>query len=265
MKKSRIFLIILAGILAVIIGILWWQFDNIKAVYYSFKYDNESIDTLIVKQNEEVDNYIREQDKFNVRPSTDSEQQLHHVGLIDDGEFVDILTGETSVDQMFGTDVTIDENKNFVNSNGDAISKEQLEAAKNENNPRPDGAEEQNPSGDDAKKKAEEKSSQCIAQMYVLKSSFTSRLEGLYNEAIAYYKAAPDSQKESAKKEIINRLYSRATALEVECDSKVNTILAELDSALTASGEDKGIITKIKDAYYQEKSLKKAYYLNLVK
>ncbi len=278
MKKRKKFLIVIAVIAAIAAALAWWQYDNIKSVYYSYKYDNTDIDKLIEKQNDEVDKYIRDQGKYTVRSSTKSEEQLHHVGLIDDNEFVDILTGETSVGQMFGTEITIDENKNFIDSSGTTVSKEQLESAKGENttpsNPQPENpvqngnASSQDgnkPAQNDKKPTIEDKSSKCIAQMYVLKSSFTSRLDGLYNEAKEYYISMSAEDRKNAKKELLDKFYSQATALEAECDAKVDSILSELDSVLTESGGDKSIIEKIREAYVKEKSLKKAYYLNLIK
>lgn len=268
MRKWKIILIVFAVILAIILGLLWWQFDNIKAIYYSFRYDNDTIGTLIDKQNEEVEKYIRENGDYNVRPSTETEEELHSVGLINDDEFVNILTGETSVDKMFGTDIKIDENKNFINSNGETVTKEELAEAKKEgagnsgngsaNTDPQSPSEEQKPSTSD-------KASKYIAQMYVLKSSFTSRLDSLFNEAKAYYNSMTSEQKKNAKTELMDKYYPQVSTLEYECDTKVNAILSELDAELTSSGEDKSIINKIRDAYNQEKRLKKAYYLNLVK
>lgn len=268
MKKWKIILIVLAVILAIISGLLWWQFDNIKAIYYSYRYDNNTIGNLIDKQNEEVEKYIRENSDYNVRPSTESEEKLHSVGLINDDEFINILTGETSVDKLFGTDIKIDENKNFVTSNGDTVTKEELEAAKKEDagnsGNSSSNTDPQSPPAEE-KPSASDKASKCIAQMYVLKSSFTSRLDRLFNEAKAYYISLTPEQRKTAKTELMDKYYSQVSALEYECDTKVNAILSELDAELTLTGEDKSIINKIRDAYNQEKSLKKAYYLNLVK
>ena len=256
MKKSRIFLIFILVIIAIIAGVVWWQFDNIRSAYYSFKYDNSSIGDMIDKQNDDVDKYLQSHGDFNVRQSTEPEQKLHGESLITDDEFVDILTGKTSVGEMFGTDVGLDDSKNFVDSSGEKLTNEDLQKAKDENSP----VQTPQPTVDTS-----EKASECIARMYVLKSTFESKLNALYNEARQTSRAMTDEQKKNGKSEIIKSFYSRATALESECDAQVDAILAQLDAALTESGEDKSIIDKIRQSYSEEKRLKKAYYINLTK
>lgn len=256
MKKSRILVVFIIIVIAIIAGVVWWQFDNIRTAYYSFKYDNSSIGDMIDKQNEDVDKYLQSHGDYNVRQSTESEQKLHGESLITDDEFVDILTGKTTVGEMFGTEVSLDDGKNFVNSSGDKLTNEDLKNAKEEN-----VCDETSEPTDDTSEEA----SECIARMYVLKSTFESKLSSLYNEARQTYWAMTDEQKKNGKSEMIKKFYSRATALESECDAQVDAILAELDVALTGSGDDKSIIDKIRQSYNEEKRLKKAYYINLTK
>lgn len=251
MKKFKIFLIILAVIIALISVLVWWQFGNIKSAYYWFKYDKENIAELIDKQNDDVDKFLKDKSDLNVRQSTEAEQKLHQEMLIDDDEFIGVLTGKTDVPEMFGQDITLDESKNFVDSNGKPISKEELQEAKKE-------VENQTQQSDD-----KQKASECVARMYVLKSNFEMRLSSIFNEAKAHYLTYPYEERVNKKGEILKSFYNKAVALEKECDANVDKVLSELDTILTRTGEDKSIITKIKEAYDNEKSLKKAYYLNL--
>ena len=99
--------------------------------------------------------------------------------------------------------------------------------------------------------------------MYVLKSNFESRLGALYEQAKADYISVPNEQRSARKNEVIKKVYSQAVALEKECDENVEKVLSELNSILTRTGDNKSIITKIRNSYNDEKSLKKAYYLNL--
>lgn len=251
MKKSKIFLIILAVIIALISVLVWWQFGNIKSAYYWFKYDKENISELIDKQNDDVDKILKDRQDLNVRQSTEAEQKLHQEELINDDEFIDVLTGKTDVPEMFGQDIGLDESKNFVDSNGNPISKEELQEAKKD-------TDTQSSQADD-----KQKASECVARMYVLKSNFEGRLGSLFNEAKAHYLTYPYEERVKKKGEILKDFYLKAVALEKECDSNVDKVLNELDAILTRTGEDKSIITKIRESYDNEKSLKKAYYLNL--
>ncbi len=256
MKKLNIFLIILCILFIIIAFVVWWQFDNIKSVYYSFKYNNEQIDSLIDKHYGEVDKYLKEHSNYNVRPSTEVEQKLHQDELLTDKEFQNVLTGKNDVNKMFGTQLGLDESKNFIDSDGNTLTKEELEDAKNEN------AEEDDADENDGN---DEKAAESIAKMYVLKSTFEAKLEALYNEAVAYYHTLSSEQKKNAKAELLKKFYSTAADMERSCDAEVDKILTDLEATLKKSGESTELIAKIKTAYTEEKSLKKAYYLNLHK
>ena len=252
MKKLKVVSIILLIIIAILAVLVWWQFGNIKSVYYWFKYDNQNVSELVDKQKNEVDKYIRDKSNLSVRQSTEAEQKLHQEEIINDDEFVDVLTGKTNVKEMFGQNIDLDDSKNFVDENGKPISKEELESSKKEN-------EE-----DKKEKDNTQRASECVARMYVLKSNFESRLAALANEAKLDYISVPNSERSARKSEVVKKVYSRAVSLESECDAQVELVLKELDSILRKSGEDRSIVDKIRKSYGEEKSLKKAYYLNLL-
>lgn len=260
MKKLNKFLIVVGVVIAFLALVFWWQFSNIKSVYYSFKYNNEQIGNLIDKHYDDIDNYLKEHKDYNVRQSTEVEQKLHQDEIITDKEFEDVLTGKNDVEAMFGMDVGLNESKDFVNPEGDKISKEELIEAKKENSS-DSAANADNLSS----QKADEKAAQSIARMYVLKSTFESELDKLYNQALAYYDTLTPEQKKNGKSEVVKRFYSTGTALEASCDAQVDAVLKELEAVLKAEGESTDLVTKIKTAYTEEKRLKKAYYINLHK
>ena len=143
--------------------------------------------------------------------------------------------------------------KNFVDESGKQITKEELESSKKET------------SAQEEKKDAGQKASECVARMYVLKSNFESRLAALAEQAKQDYISVPWGEERTARKsEVVKRIYPKAAALEKECDANVDKVLAELESLLKQSGEDTSIVNKIRQSYSEEKSLKKAYYLNLL-
>ena len=100
--------------------------------------------------------------------------------------------------------------------------------------------------------------------MYVLKSNFETRLSALFEEAKAEYVSIPGKGSRELRMSVLKRYYSRIASLESECDSQVEMVLTELDSILQKSGEDRSIVDKIRKSYSEEKSLKKAYYLNML-
>ncbi len=260
MKKTNKFLVIITIILIALAGLVWWQFGNIKSVYYSFKYSNGQIDGLIDEHYNDIDTYISDKDNLNVRQSTEVEEKLHKEEIIDDKEFQDVLTGKNDVPTMFGMDISLNEDKNFTDSAGNTVTKDELLDAKEEN-----AGNQPEPADDPKTSEADKKASESIAKMYVLKSTFESKLEALFNEAKNHYKSLTKEQRKESKAELAAKYYSKATALEASCDAQVDTVLKDLEQALKASGESTELVTKIRTAYNEEKSLKKAYYLNKYK
>ncbi len=252
MKKLKIVSIALAVVVIIISALVWWQFENIKSVYYWFKYDNQNVNEMIDKQNKNVDKYIKDNSSLNVRPSTETEEKLHQEEIITDEEFVGVLTGKTNVKELFGKDIELNDSKNFVDESGNKLTKEDLENSKKENQ------------GSEKPKDSSQRASECIARMYVLKSNFETRLSALFEEAKAEYVSIPGKGSRELRMSVLKRYYSRIASLESECDSQVDLVLTELDSILKESGEDRSIVDKIRKSYSEEKSLKKAYYLNML-
>ena len=65
MKKLKIFLIVLAVIFLLVSVVVAWQFDNIKAIYYAYKYSGTDIDGAIDSHYDEIDKYLAEKEHLN--------------------------------------------------------------------------------------------------------------------------------------------------------------------------------------------------------
>ena len=275
MKKRTKILIIFVVLLVLIFALICWQYHNIKMAYYSYKYDNTQIENLIHEQNQGVNSYLDEHEEYNVRPPTELEQKLHQNELLTEDEFVDILTGKTTVKDIFGFDVQLNEKKDFANEENGVVSHEELSQIKAETAPekKPESppAEENpaeaepTPTPEKPATDSNQEASTCIAKMYVLKSTFESELDKLYQEAVAYYGQMSAEQRKNAASLMVKQFYSRATGLERQCDAQVDELMTNLTASLEASGGDTSIVKKMRQAYSEEKSLKKSYYLNLVK
>ena len=110
----------------------------------------------------------------------------------------------------------------------------------------------------------DEKISEQIAKMYVLKAQYTSALEGLRASIISEYKALPKEKHTTASKEALGKkALGMAASLESSCDASVNAVISELKTILSESGRDMSLISSIQSAYNNEKQLKKAYYINM--
>ncbi len=107
---------------------------------------------------------------------------------------------------------------------------------------------------------------EAAAKMYGLKAKYIGKLGDLERQAKEEYRELmKGSQKSGIVRQLIPKYMKEVIALENECNTEVNTVLATLTSQLEEIGEPTDIVGTMKAAYEQEKTLKKAYYLSLVK
>ena len=66
------------------------------------------------------------------------------------------------------------------------------------------------------------------------------------------------------KQELVTKYMGTALSLMNQCDAQVNELLSGLEKSLKKLNGDTAIIKTIRDAYENEKALKKAYYLKLL-
>ncbi len=104
---------------------------------------------------------------------------------------------------------------------------------------------------------------QTIAKIYLLRSTYTGKIDSLISKGKTAVKALPPSERTASKQfEIADNLIDAGLALESECDAQMEALLSELEQDLESSGEDTGVISEIRDAYENEKKLKKEELFN---
>lgn len=104
----------------------------------------------------------------------------------------------------------------------------------------------------------------CIAKLYMLKSSFTGQLSELEKTIRSTYVALPkEEQVPASRKSIAGQYIKEVARLELECDAQVEAALTDLRDTLVAQGKDTAVVETLRQAYENEKSLKKAYYLDV--
>lgn len=105
-----------------------------------------------------------------------------------------------------------------------------------------------------------------ITSLYNLKNEYIGKLDGMVKSAVAEYKALSKEERTRSKQLEIGAAYAKkAMALEGECDGKVSEIVTNIEKILKSTGQSTEIITTINNAYVSEKTLKRAYYLNMFK
>ena len=98
-----------------------------------------------------------------------------------------------------------------------------------------------------------------IATMYVLRSTYVGKLEAIAQSAIDEYSAGAHT--EENRKQVVYDKLDQLTALEKECDDQVAQVVARLREILKEAGRDDSLAKQVEQTYQEEKSLKKAAYL----
>ncbi|MDD4781819.1 MAG: hypothetical protein PHT02_14615, partial [Tissierellia bacterium] len=103
-----------------------------------------------------------------------------------------------------------------------------------------------------------------VSKMYALKAKYVSKLGELERNVVEEYSKLPkEKQNKNSKKDIISKNINYVANLEQKCDKEVEELLKNLEKKLKELNGDKEIIKTLKEAYYNEKELKKSYYLSL--
>lgn len=104
-----------------------------------------------------------------------------------------------------------------------------------------------------------------ITKLYVLRSSYTSRLDGLITAAKNEFYALPEAQRtDTARRRIVSAKISQGSAMEGACDAQVSSIVSQIRSQLRAAGKSTALADQVMSAYEREKQLKKSYYMSLI-
>ena len=98
-----------------------------------------------------------------------------------------------------------------------------------------------------------------IATMYVLRSTYVGKLEAIAQSAIDEYSAGAHT--EENRKQVVYDKLDQLTALEKECDDQVAQVVARLRELLKEAGRDDSLAKQVEQTYQEDKSLKKAAYL----
>lgn len=252
MKKIKIIILSLLGILlvaAAVIGI--WQRDNIVSFVNSVRYSETELTAKLEDNSKKLQEIVDKTEYIDIRGGlTEEEEKALHNNEITADDAVKLIRGQSTLEQIKSGEM---DNKTAETTTG---TSEQTPNDGN-NTANPDNSNTQSPSKEDTMK---DNVSDIVAQLYVVKSDFVNRLNGIGAQAYETYKA---NGSDKASLTSIAESYAPAVgALETECDNKVNVLLSQLESELKKGGGDLALVNQIRQYYYNEKSLTKSYYIN---
>lgn len=224
------------GMVTLILGIgavslVVWQRENIVAVAGGIKYSEEEIAQQIAQSKQNVEEVFSRYDMPSIRDFTLEEEEA-----IRRGE----LTAEEAVAKLFDQSTATDEHQ--------------------------DKQEEVALGTQETAEVIAEVIATYTAQMYALKAKYLGVLGGIEQSAISAYKGlAKEDRTMGQIQKIISSHISQGLSMEAQCNSEVEGVLTALEEELVARGADTTIVQTMREAYNSEKSLKKSYYLSLVK
>lgn len=104
-----------------------------------------------------------------------------------------------------------------------------------------------------------------VIELYSLKAYYLGQLGQIEASVKKDYIALPKEKRNLVGKQaLVTKYMGTALSLMNQCDAQVNDLIAGLEESLKKLTSDTSIIKTIRDAYENEKALKKAYYLKLL-
>ena len=223
MKKGGKIALGVVGVLAVAgASVAAWQWNNISALRYGLTMDRDTIGQRLEENKKALDDAMTE---YNISEYTFSQEEISQLA---DGT----LSVEEAAQKLL-------ENKAPQAASGGQSSQT--------------GTVQTDQTDVDAAIQEQ------IAQMYVLRSTYVGKLEAVVQSAIDEYTAGEHTD-ENRTRVVYDRV-DQLTEMEKECDGQVAQVVARLRELLKQAGKDDSLAKQVEAAYEEQKSLKKAEYL----
>ena len=258
MKKRRIVLIVLAVVLILLAAVGIWQRENIKAFVDSLRYSQDQIERKLDDNTQKMQEIVDKTDYIQIRGAlTPEEEKALASGEITSNEAMQIVKGDTTLESL--RDLKDKDSSQTANT---PDVKDNSSDGKNNQTSLPPTEPVQPAKQPTAADIMQEEVSSIVAQLYVEKSNFVGQLEALANQAVASYEALGGGKEKAT--EIMNSYLPTVASLESSADQKVNALLSQLEASLKKGGGDLSLVNEVRQCYYEEKSLKKSYYLSKI-
>ena len=232
-KRKWVWFSVILIVIVLIGSVAIRHWNSIEALIDSFRYSEEEVVEKLGENKKQLQEYIDENEDIVVRDLTEEESEKLSNGELTEEDAVKVLTGQE--DEQNQPDDTVDT---------------QPEESQPEEKP------------------VSTVVSEAIAKLYIQKSIYLGKLDGieasLKQQYIDIVKSNNlyDEEKKNAKYDLIKQNISKVSAWELECDSVVYGILDEITVALKENNEDTDIVNKLEEAYLNEKRLKKSYFIS---
>jgi len=280
---KRTILIVFLVLLIILVAVGIWQKDNIKSFINSVRYTETEISKKLEDNAQKMDDIVEKTDYIDVRKGglTPDEEAAVANGEITKEEAVDIVRGKTTLEKIREEKANSSEKPNSTDNPSDEKTNKPTDKNPDKTTDKPsdknpdkttdktteknpdkttDKTTDKNPDKTTDKVPAEkpkeeppkeekpqdgmtDEVSNIVAELYVVKSDFISRLESL-GAAMYYEYAEVTNYDRSMVDAIINKNLPAVASLERECDTKINSLLKDLEAALKRGGGDLSLLAK---------------------
>lgn len=239
MKKwQKITFVAIGMVLLGLGGVALWQRENLQAVYEAMYYNPEELGNQIQSTKQEVERVLEKYELESIRRLTPEEEEQ-----VKKGE----LSLEEAVERMMPT------RNEETGTKEEGLESQDTPEAKPETTPQT------------VSKKESDLVKASTVKMYELQAKYLGLLGELEARGMQALRAIPSDQRTVKKMMSIGMPFMQeGLALESQCDDEVENVLHHLKEELVAIGADYDIVETMRQAYYTEKRLKKAYYLSLI-
>lgn len=239
MKKwQKITFVAIGMVLLGLGGVALWQRENLQAVYEAMYYNPEELGSQIQSTKQEVERVLEKYELESIRRLTPEEEEQ-----VKKGE----LSLEEAVERMMPT------RNEEAGTKEEGLESQDTPEAKPETTPQT------------VSKKESDLVKASTVKMYELQAKYLGLLGELEARGMQALRAIPSDQRTVKKMMSVGMPFvQKGLALESQCDAEVENVLHHLKEELVALGADYDIVETMRQAYYIEKRLKKAYYLSLI-
>lgn len=220
-----------------------WQWNNLSALRYGLTMDRDTLDQRLEENKAALNQAM---DEYQISEYTFSNEE---VAQLTDGS----MTAQEAAQKLLEQSPTPSENTQAAQPEQPSQPAQSGQTGQS-SQPAQDVQPEQTLSPE------EQEIKELIATMYVLRATYVGKLDAVVQSAIDEYVAG-----EHTSENRTNVVYSKMDeliAMEKECDGEVAAVVSRLRELLKATGQDDTLARQVEETYREEKSLKKAYYLN---
>ncbi len=253
-KRKITVVTILVILLLLVLFFAIWQRDNIEAFFIGITSTEEKLTEKREENDKIITDTLEKYPEITVRDLTEEEKKALAEGKITHEDTLLLLQGKVTLEEL----LKVPEPEHEPEVTPEPEPEPEFEP---EPEPEPEPPTVVPPAEPEVN--ADTRIAELVAEMYVLKADFTSKLKNLENTTLKDYAAiSPEEKTAEVKADMMTKVLDTVAQMEKECDKAVAAVLAELKTLLTESGKDLSLVTSIETAYKNEKTITKAEYIN---